>query len=757
VLHSAGYRAELAENQKRALELAARKDIQAAIVVHSSDLAGLGQKLGNRIPRTILLGHRTDGIVLPGHLLQGTDALPEDALDEQKLLAWLDQPTESLKSKGNETPPGPVKIGDCTLDLAGHAFVDGNGREVPLTRAETQLLAAFVDSPCRALSRDQLRYAVVGRGVEPYDRSVDMLVGRLRRKIEPDRKAPRFILSVPGVGYKFAVRPQSIEDGKSLPAAALKQFSRPEFGDAMPASAAGQGIASRHSRPEKRQLTVLSCVLVGSTALATNLDPEDLGGTIRRFQETCTTVITRWGGTVINFVSDEILVSFGYPKAYEDDAERAVHAALDLVANIGELPSQSEPSRVRVRIAIATGLVLIGENQPAIGEAIAVAARLRNITPPNAVLVAASTRKLLCDAFVCDRPQLCEFEGVFGPVTAYRVTRRRAIENRFIATRTGKFTQFVGREHELRQMSTLWERTKGGNGQVALLCGEAGIGKSRVSEAWLDRIADEPHITVRYQCSPHHINSPFYPIINHLEHAAHFEREDTPDLKLRKLEALLSRTGTAATLADTPFYRALLSIPTDRSLLSDLTPQRQRDLTIAALLRQVLGLALMRPVVIVLEDAHWIDSSTLELLGRCIASINTARVFVLVSFRPDFFPPWLDESHVTMLRLSRLAREQTGVIIFDVAGSKELPRELHEQIISKADGVPLFAEELTKTVLETGLLQDDGERVSSQHGCPFLGEQPPRPCRPARGKWCPVSCHHQDALHTVSSSLTGAS
>src|SRR5438132_9657162 len=216
VLHSAGYGAELAGNQKRALELAARKDIQAAIVVHSTDLAGLGQKLRGKIPTTILLGHRTDDIVRPGCLLRGTDAFPEDALDEQKLLDRLSQPAASPGSKRDETVPAPVKIEDCKLDLAGHTFVDGNGREVRLTRAETALLTAFVNSPRRVLSRDQLRYAVAGRGAEPYDRSVDMLVARLRRKIEPDPKAPRFILSVPGVGYKFEVRPQSAANGEAI-------------------------------------------------------------------------------------------------------------------------------------------------------------------------------------------------------------------------------------------------------------------------------------------------------------------------------------------------------------------------------------------------------------------------------------------------------------------------------------------------------------------------------------------------------------
>src|SRR6516225_1772185 len=473
-------------------------------------------------------------------------------------------------------------------------------------------------------------------------------------------------------------------------------FNRSRRGEAIPAGTPGQGSAAPHSAAEKRQLTVLSCGLVRSTALAVNLDPEDFSDTIRRFHEICTSVITRWGGTVLN-LCNEILTSFGYPKGHEDDAERAVHAGLDLVQRIGEVRSQSGDA-LQVRIGIATGLVLIGENQPAIGDAVVMAARLRNITPANSVTVTASTRKSLGDMFVYADSK---FEGILGPEATYQVTGKQPIEMRFAASQTAKLTQFVGRQHELQQLSTLWELAKAGKGQVALLCGEPGIGKSRITKTWSNLIADEPHILMRYQCSPHHTNSPFYPIINHLERAAHFEREDTPDLKLKKLEAVLSQAG-AATLADTRLYAALLSIPMDKlNSSSDLTPQRQRELTIAAMLRQLRDLALTRPVVIVFADAHWIDSSTLELLSRCIASIKAARVFVLINFRPEFFPPWLDESHVTMLTLHRLAREQIEAIVLDIAGNKELPRDLQEQIVSKSDGVPLFAEDRKSTRLNS--------------------------------------------------------
>jgi DNA-binding response OmpR family regulator/class 3 adenylate cyclase len=717
VLHSAGYAVELAESQKRALEVATRAQIEAAIVVLSSDLAGLSEELRDKVPRTIVLGHRTDEIIRQDHSMQGANALSGQALDKQKLLDELGRPMTSPWSRGDETGPEPVlKIKDCKLDLSGYTFIDGNGREVNLTRAESALLATFAGNPCRVLSRDQLTRAVVRHGAGPYGRNIDMVIARLRRKIEPNPKSPQFIMTVPGRGYKLAPRPQGFEDGQTLPTIDLERRKESQTAwlkqsgfDGVKATSVPGQAGSPHSDSGRRQVSVLSCGLIGSTALAVNLDPEDFGSTILRFQDICTSVITRWGGAVINSVGGEILAVYGYPQANEDDAERAVRAGLDLLTDISALVSPSaEP--MQARIAIATGLVVVGEDQSVVGEPVVTAGPLQNKIPPNSVTITASTRKLLGNVFVYNDPELHEFDGLSEPVTAYRITGKRAVESRFAARRTGKLTQLVGRQHELQQLSKLWELTKGGKGQVALLCGEAGIGKSRVCEDWLDGIADEPHITIRYQCSSHHTNSPFYPVIDQLAHAARFEREDAPDVRLRKLEAVLSQAG-AATLADIPFLAALLSIPTDGfCCLRDLTPQQQRDLTIAALLRQVLGLAITQPVVIALSDAHWIDSSTLELFSRCIASIKTARVFILVSFRPEFFPQWLNQAHVTMLRLNRLPRKQTGAIILDVAEHKELPPELHEQIIRKADGIPLFAQELTKSLLESGQLQDTGER-----------------------------------------------
>jgi class 3 adenylate cyclase/DNA-binding response OmpR family regulator len=705
VLQSAGHTVELAGSRTRALELVAGKKIEAAIIVHSSDLNGLGQELREQVPRTIMLDQRTDENRRPEDPFRRTN-VPAQEFDEQKLLDRLAEPIP-LPGGAGRARPDVLTIEDCRLDLAAHVFVDGNGREVPLTRAEFALLAVFTGSPRQVLSRDQLRRAVVGRGAGSDDRSIDMLVARLRRKIEPNPKAPRFIVSVAGVGYKFAVRPQAADRGNALATFGLLNPSG--LRDDTPVTSPDQGIAARQSKPERRQLTVLSCKLVGAAALAAHLDPEDLGNTVHCFQGMCTSVVTQWGGAIVHSVGDEILALFGYPTSHEDDAERAVHAGLDLVARIGELSSPSG-GLLQVRSAIATGLVLIGENRTAIGEAIVVACQLRTMTPPNSVNISTSTRKLLGSVFVCDDLQRYELEGVSEPMTCYRVTGKRTVQSRFDAKSCEKHTQFVGRQYELQQMSTLWERAKSGKGQVLLLCGEAGIGKSRICTSWLDRIANEPHIILCYQCSPHHASSPFYPAIKQLEHAAGFERDDSPELKLKKLETVLSQAG-AATLVDTPLFATLLSIPTEGSYSSpNLTPQRQRDLTIDALRRQILGIALTRPVILKVADVQWADSSTLELLDRCIASIKTARVLVMCTSRPEFFPHWLNESHVTMVRLDRLSREQTELIISDVTGGKELPCSIQEQIISKADGIPLFVEELTKAVLESGVLRAMGDR-----------------------------------------------
>jgi class 3 adenylate cyclase/predicted ATPase len=470
---------------------------------------------------------------------------------------------------------------------------------------------------------------------------------------------------------------------------------------------------------ERRHLTVMFCDLVGSTMLAGELDPEDLAEVIRRFQTVCTGTLENAAGHAARFMGDGVLAYFGYPQAHEDDAERAVRAGLELVAKIGQLLLPSgEP--LQARVGIATGLVVVGEilregsaqEQAAVGITPNLAARLQTAADPNAVLVAESTHRLLGNVFVYEGVRSYQLKGFAEPVSAWRVVGERIVGSRFEAQRSGTLTRFVGRQHELQQLLRLWEQSKRGEYHVALLSGEAGIGKSRVSKTLRDRL-DSPHVKIEYQCSPHHTNSPFHPVIRQLEHAAGFEIGDTPDVKVRKLKGVLALAGEATLAAEMGLYASLLSIPTVEGLSqTDLTPQRQKDLTIDALVRRLLALAQSRPVLVILEDVHWIDPTTLELVNRTIGSIKTASVLFLLTFRPDFQPPWLDQPHVTMLRLEKLSRDQAGAMILEVTGGKEIPGEVYDQIISKTDGVPLFIEELTKAVLESGLLRyADGRYV----------------------------------------------
>jgi predicted ATPase/class 3 adenylate cyclase len=477
-----------------------------------------------------------------------------------------------------------------------------------------------------------------------------------------------------------------------------------------------QPAGETSTSPERRQITVLFCDLVGSTALAAKLDPEDLSGVIRRFQHTCASVIAGHDGNLAKFMGDGILAYFGYPHAHEDDAARAVRAGLELVAKVGRLLLPcGEP--LQVRVGIATGLVIVGEKigegasqeQAAIGETPNLAARLQSIASPNDVVIAASTRRLLASMFACEDLGTHGLKGMPESVQAWRVTGERVVESRFDATHAGRLTNFVGRQQEVQQLMSLWVRARSGEGQVALLCGEAGIGKSRTGMTLRNCIARQSHRTTRYQCSPYHHNSPLYPIIRQMEHAAGFGRTDAPETKIEKLESMVTRAGDDR-LADMGLFVSLLSLPnSQRYPEQKLAPQRRKDLTIEALIRQLLGLASSRPVLCIIEDVHWADPTTIELISRAIESIKSAPILMVVTFRPEFVPPWLDRPHVTMLKLARLDRGQAGAMVFDVSGGKMLPQEIFEQILSKTDGVPLFVEELTKTVLELGLLQDAGD------------------------------------------------
>jgi len=486
------------------------------------------------------------------------------------------------------------------------------------------------------------------------------------------------------------------------------------------------GPACQHDA-ERRHLTVMFCDLVGSTALSARLDPEDMWDVLRAYRAACASVIASYDGMIGRFVGDGIVVYFGYPRAHEDDAERAVRAGLDIIAAIARLTTRAN-EKVEVRIAIATGLVMIGalisgdasEEQGMVGDPPNVAARLQGLAEPGAVVVAASTRRLLGDLFAFRNLGHREVKGLSEPIEVWSVEGPAASESRFEAVRTGRSTGFIGRKAEIEFVLSRQQLAWRGQGQVILISGEPGIGKSRCVAALCESHALGAHRRVRYQCSPYHTNSSLHPFIAQLEHAAGIKPQDTSEQKLDKLEAVLA-LGTQQVVKATPLVAALLSVPTgERYPPLGLSPVQQRRQTFAALLDQLEGLARQQPLLIVCEDMHWADATTLELYDLAVDRIRGLPILVLMTFRPEFEPPWAGLANVSLLRLDRLDRQDTRALVEQVAASRQLPRKMMAQIINKTDGIPLFVEELTKMVLESGLLVEDAGRYRLDSPLPPL-------------------------------------
>jgi class 3 adenylate cyclase len=478
---------------------------------------------------------------------------------------------------------------------------------------------------------------------------------------------------------------------------------------------------------ERRHLTVMFCDLVGSTALSARLDPEDMWEVIRAYRAACARVIATYDGIIARFVGDGILAYFGYPLAHEDDAERAVRAGLDIIAAIGPLETRVK-QRVEVRIAIASGLVVVGdlvsgsasEEQAMVGDTPNVAARLQSLAEPGAVVVAASTRLLLGDLFTFRSLGRREVKGISEPIAVWAVEGGAASESRFEAVRTARSIGFVGRKAEIEFALSRQQLAWHGQGQVVLISGEAGIGKSRIVATLSENPALGAHRRVRYQCSPYHANSALHPFIAQLERAAGIRSQDTPEQKLDKLEAMLA-LGTQQVANAAPLIAALLSIATgERYPPLGLNPVQQRRQTFAALLDQLEGLARQQPVLIVCEDMHWADATTLELFDLAVDRIRGLPILALMTFRPEFEPPWAGLANVSLLRLDRLDRQDARALVEQVTVGRQLPGDMMTQIIDRTDGIPLFVEELTKMVLESGLLVEDAGRYRLDSPLPPL-------------------------------------
>jgi class 3 adenylate cyclase/tetratricopeptide (TPR) repeat protein len=459
------------------------------------------------------------------------------------------------------------------------------------------------------------------------------------------------------------------------------------------------GAAGREA--ERRQLTVLFCDLVGSTELSGRHDPEDLRELLQRYHDTMTAVVERYGGYVANYLGDGILAYFGWPRAEEDEAAQAVRAGLAAVAAAKELS-------LHVHVGIASGTVVVGDIEAAgrrqtgavAGETPNLAARLEGLAGPDQVMIGGLTRQLIGAAFILDDLGPQELKGIAEPLRVWQVLAERSVESRFDA-RAGRLTRFVGREHEVALLVDRFERAAAGEGQAVLLSGDAGIGKSRIIRQLHERLSGTSYTRLRFQCSPSHTESALHPVIRHLEYAAGFHPDDEPETRLDKLEALLRQAVDDVTESAT-LLAPLLSLPAaERYGAIELTPEQRSERTLKALIDQLLGLAAKEPVLYILEDAHWLDPTMRELVTRTLGRIADTRVLMLITHRPDFQSDWARHPQVTALTLSRLSRGQ-GADVVHAAGGGALSEEVVTRILRRADGVPLFIEELTRSVIETG-------------------------------------------------------
>ena len=501
--------------------------------------------------------------------------------------------------------------------------------------------------------------------------------------------------------------------------AALRNEASGTASSADVATTSGALSAPPEDRAERRQVTVMFSDLVGSTALSARMDPEDLREVISAYQKCVAETVQRFGGFVAKYMGDGVLAYFGYPRAHEDDAEQAVRSGLELVKAVSNLKTHAD---LQTRVGIATGLVVVGDligsgasqEQAIVGETPNLAARLQGVAEPNRVVIAESTRKLVGNLFELEDIGTQNLKGIAGPVRAWAALRPASVESRFEAFHAGGVSELVGRDEELDLLVRRWHQAKSGEGRVALISGEPGIGKSRLTAALSEAIEGEPLTRLRYFCSPHHQDSALYPFIAQLERAAGFARDDTVEARLGKLRALVA--PGARDDDDIALLSELLSLPSSGADLN-LSPQRKREKLLEAVLSQLEAEARRRPVLIVFEDAHWIDPTSRELLDVTVDWVRRVPVLLVLTFRPEFQPPWAGRSYITSLALNRLGERDGEALVQKLASNAALTPDIVAEIVERTDGVPLFVEELTKAVLESAA---EGDRVASVLGTTSL-------------------------------------
>jgi class 3 adenylate cyclase/tetratricopeptide (TPR) repeat protein len=601
------------------------------------------------------------------------------------------------------------QFGSFTLDLERGALLATNGVEMALRPKSFALLRLLVENAGRLLSRETI-LNTLWPNVFVTDDNVTQCIHDIRGALGGE--AHLMLRTLSRRGYLFT------SDVVKVPAAAaLPRGSAPSIMTG-PSTLLAKGLGESDEKPqeprpvERRQLTVMACEVAGLARLSTRLDPEELGEVTAACHRCCTDIIERYHGYVANYSIDGVLAYFGYPQADEHDAERAVQAGLELAKALPKLRTTAD-APLHVGIGIATGLVVAGyrighgaaQMVTAVGGTLNLAARLQGIAAADQIVIAASTRRLIGNAFELTDLGEHDLEGIAASVHAWRVERVLVTESRFDAHRgASALTPLVGREEELDLLARRWSHTRDGEGQVVLLSGEPGIGKSRILATLRERLDEQGVQALRFQCSPYYVNSPFWPIIDNFERTLKFTRDEPVDEKLDKLEALIV-TQHGRPIADVRFIAAILSIPCEQRYGAlPMTPQKHKDETLRTLVDISEAAARQQPSVLLFEDAHWADPTTLEVLDLLVDRVRTVPLLVVLTHRPEFQSRWSEQGHVGALNLSKLPRTQSAAMVAGLAGGKALPDALLEQILTRTDGVPLFVEELTKSILESGEL-----------------------------------------------------